>query len=254
MANWQTPKTDWAAEDGVMNTDFNRIEENSQYLHDEMDRVSSYALDENISIYVDALGDDTTGDGTSGAPFRTITKALTLVPKNINGRTVVINVDGGVYSESVDIIDYYGGQIKITGNGEITVNDLTVANGSRVIIEYLSLNINGTLTVRNKGFFFSPMSVTVGGHTFGIYALNGGECIIDGSTTINNTSTFGASAMSGGRVYLSRLYGTGNNIGLYASLGGLVTYVSSSISATTAAVSESGGRIYSGAQTSIPKY
>lgn len=31
---WQTPKTNWAAPDGVRDTDFNRIEGNTQYLYD----------------------------------------------------------------------------------------------------------------------------------------------------------------------------------------------------------------------------
>lgn len=33
---WQTPKTDWAAPDGVRNTDFNRIEGNALHLYDDM--------------------------------------------------------------------------------------------------------------------------------------------------------------------------------------------------------------------------
>jgi len=35
MASWTTPKYDWVPNDGIANTDFNRIEENTQYLYDE---------------------------------------------------------------------------------------------------------------------------------------------------------------------------------------------------------------------------
>jgi len=35
MASWTAPKYDWVPNDGIANTDFNRIEENTQYLYDE---------------------------------------------------------------------------------------------------------------------------------------------------------------------------------------------------------------------------
>jgi hypothetical protein len=37
MANWALPKTNWVPTDGVTDNDFNRIEENTQYLKDRAD-------------------------------------------------------------------------------------------------------------------------------------------------------------------------------------------------------------------------
>lgn len=47
---WQTPKTDWAAPDGVRNTDMNRIEGNTKHLYDGMDALKRHVDDTLYSI------------------------------------------------------------------------------------------------------------------------------------------------------------------------------------------------------------
>ena len=59
---WQTPKTDWAAADGVRDSDFNRIESNILELY------NTSAARANKTIYVATTGSDATGDGSSAAP------------------------------------------------------------------------------------------------------------------------------------------------------------------------------------------
>ena len=58
---WQTPKTDWKAEDGVRNTDLSRIESNTLALYNETVRESKI-------IYVSKSCNDYTGTGTSSQP------------------------------------------------------------------------------------------------------------------------------------------------------------------------------------------
>jgi|TARA_R100000750_G_C2329861_1_gene89729 hypothetical protein len=42
MATWTTPKTNWTTNDGIGDTDLNRIEENTEYLYDQNDNVAGH--------------------------------------------------------------------------------------------------------------------------------------------------------------------------------------------------------------------
>lgn len=253
MANWQTPKVDWATEDGVMNTDFNRIEGNNQYLYDEVNRIAATMLASNVTIYVSTVGNDSTGTGESAAPFKTIEKAINSIPKNLNGFDATIHILSGTYSESIDIANYYGGFIKLTGPaGSVVISGLTVSYGSKVMVETITLTINGTLTVTYGGYFVNTASMTLTNNPYGVYAASGSVCLFDANVTISNTTTCGAFAATGSRIHLSSVSGSGNRIGLYASQGGLISYGASSLISNTISVTETGGRINTGAQTSSP--
>jgi len=53
MANWVNPKYNWVPNDGIANTDFNRIEENTQWLYDQnTDRMNTIILSGNIPCRV----------------------------------------------------------------------------------------------------------------------------------------------------------------------------------------------------------
>ena len=121
---WQTPKTNWFAADGVRDTDMNRIEGNILHLY------TTDAVRSALVVYVSTTGNDTTGAGTPAAPYKTITKALSVIPKNLNGMSVSINIAAGTYEESVDISHFYGGTISLTGtsNAAVTILNLTVLN------------------------------------------------------------------------------------------------------------------------------
>lgn len=250
MAIFQTPKVDWATEDGVMNIDFNRIEGNIQYLYDETNKVIGTMLAANVTIYVSTTGNDTTGTGASNAPFKTINKAISMVPKNLNGFDATIYISNGTYSETVNITNYYGGTVKLAGPaGSVVISGLIVSYGSRVMVETITLTSNGTLNVIYDGYFVSTAPVTLANGTYGVYVSSGSVCMFDANVTINSTTTCGALATTGGRIHFSGISGSGNRVGLYASQGGLISHGLSSLVATTLSVTETGGRINTGAQT-----
>ena len=61
-------------------------------------------------------------------------------------------------------------------------------------------------------------------------------------------------ATGGSRIALAGIAGANNGVGLRSDSGSMISFTSRSIEATTANITTNGGRIYTGAQTSIPAY
>lgn len=80
------------------------------------------------NIYVSTTGNDTTGDGSAAAPYRTITKALSKVNKNIATEIQIRILPGDYTSEgAIYLKNYRGTRLLITAydgtNAVDTVND-----------------------------------------------------------------------------------------------------------------------------------
>jgi hypothetical protein len=86
-----------------------------------------------ITYYVNAsTGNDNNNGLTSGTAFKTIQKAISLIPQVVN-HGITINVAAGTYNESVAIRGF-------TGSGVLRVNGDTVVSTSRTIV---ALTIDG---------------------------------------------------------------------------------------------------------------
>ena len=85
-------------------------------------------LSSNRVMYVSTAGSDNTGDGTQNTPYATISKALSTLPKNLNGYDVTIHIAGGVYNENVTIQRFSSGTIILTGilNENVQINTFAV--------------------------------------------------------------------------------------------------------------------------------
>ena len=64
----------------------------------------------NTTIYVATTGSDTTGDGTSGKPYATPNKALSILPKFIDHR-YIIDIAAGSYTDNLTAYIVTGKQI-----------------------------------------------------------------------------------------------------------------------------------------------
>lgn len=61
-------------------------------------------------------GNDVTGDGSANRPYKTIAKALSVIPKNLGGnRATVYLRTGENYTENVIISGFYGGELNLSG-------------------------------------------------------------------------------------------------------------------------------------------
>lgn len=85
-------------------------------------------LSANVTYYIATTGSDVTGDGSSGSPWQTITKALNSIPKNLNGFQAIIKLNSGTYDNSsvIDISGFYSGALLIeslSGNrSDVTIS------------------------------------------------------------------------------------------------------------------------------------
>lgn len=250
---WQTPKTNWAAADGVRDTDMNRIEGNILHLY------TTDAVRSALVVYVSTTGNDTTGAGTPAAPYKTITKALSVIPKNLNGVSVSINIAAGTYDELVDISHFYGGTISLTGmsNAVVTVSGLSVLNSACTVSNILlTVNSSGTtgITIGNGASVIFEVSVTVHAVLNGILCHSGGVLVAQQSV-IANSSGIAVRVATQGRVHIGTLAGTGSKQLFEADSGGQISYGACTHTGhSTLFGTRNGGRIYTGAQTSPAVY
>ena len=87
----------------------------------------------------------------------------------------------------------------------------------------------------------------------GIYAVFGSRFSANRATTINSC-TYAVVAMYASHVYITSLAGSKNNNGVQASAGiASIGSIDAAI-ASTLYITTAGGRIYTGAQTSVPAY
>ena len=216
----------------------------------------AYTLTKNVTLYVSPSGNDTTGNGTSTAPYKTINKALSTIPKCLGGFTATVNVAAGTYNENVTIQHFGNGNIAITGvdGAAVTVSSMLVDNVKSLEINNIALNISGGFlhligsTVR----VLSPFSAS--GAQYGVYASYFSDAVFVNTVTINNTTDNAVISTNCSSVYVQRLAGTGNNVALASTRGSICSFgTNESASAILYYVVE-GGRILAGSQASIPSY
>ena len=217
-------------------------------------------LDANVTVYVAVSGSDRTGNGSSTAPYQTITKALSTIPKNLNGYQATINIASGTYAEVLSIVGFTGGTLNFTGvEGEVvSFINMTVRNSDDVVFSNLNYSLVGANNV-TYGVHLTGSQVRVlssfnvsNANTTGVYALLGSTFYLMNLNVSNVGEGIGAS--NGARIIVGNVSGSAIERGIRAVGGGIVAYSNSSLSAPVMFATSGGGRIFSGAQTSIPNY
>ena len=225
----------------------------------------AYCLTSNVTVFVATTGSDQTGDGTSAAPYATIQKAVNSIPKWLDGYTATIDIADGTYEGRVTIEGFHGGTLVLGIAGRtVTVRGITV-NASTFVKINVS-NIVRSANVVGSLFVVSGGSLVQVSNRFSIDALNAavtGVVVETGSTlVVTNEAIFivhncgynAVYASGGSRVSFSGIAGSGNSVGLRVETGAVISFLSRSLAGTTENVTASGGRIYTGAQSSIPNY
>lgn len=215
------------------------------------------ALSGHKFVYVSTAGSDRGGDGSQVKPYATITKALSVLPKNLNGFSATIYVAAGTYAESVLISNFGNGTVRIAGEvgATVTVNGIEVNNVKLAEIANVSLNISG-------GFFHIVSSgirvsspVVVSGAVYGVYATNFSDVLFASALTVHDATNYAVVSTSGSRVYVTTIKGSGNRVTFASTLGGFCAFGVDASSVTGAQYfTDTGGRVYSGSQASIPSF
>lgn len=243
---WQIPKTDWIASDGVRDDDFNRIEGNIEHLYNMTARNA-------LTIYVSPTGSDSTGAGTSSAPYATIQHAISMLPKNTNGQTVTINVAAGTYNEDVILADF-NGYISITGayDASVTIKSLTV-RACACFISSIHLRVTAGVTVTYGATLMSNSKITISGGLDGVSVNRGSTCIINAALNVSGITGVAVAATNASNVYVLSFTVSGAAVLLEAQQGSIISYGSTNHTVTAVAfITRTGGRIYSGAQSQLP--
>lgn len=223
--------------------------------------VEDIGLNANKTVYVSTAGSDTLGDGTAANPYATITRAINSLPKNLNGYTATINIAAGTYNENVAIASTYGGVVILSGasGAAVQINSLQALHGANVQVANINLSVNGSINgnaivVMNAVLMcFSPIAST-GSVSYGVHVTQNGYAMFT-DLTISNTSLACVYAVNASRVFAVNINASNNAAnGLYAVYGAMIAYNTATITAAVAYATQAGGRIYSGAQASIPKY
>lgn len=211
---------------------------------------------EGSTIYVSTSGNDASGDGTETAPFKTIQHAIDSISKNLENRDITINIASGTYAEEIVVSGFYGGTLRFAF-GSVTINTFSVYE-SCIIMTGTALYL--AATEKTYGFYCHrganvicqmPMSVT--GATNGIYAVFGSR--FSGNRTITvNTCGNAVVSIYASYIYIATLEGIQNINGIQASAA--IASIGSIASgfASTQYVTQTGGRIFTGAQASVPSY
>jgi len=122
-------------------------------------------LTQDLNLYVATTGNDTTGDGSSGNPYASITKALSIIPKNLNGHSIIINISAGTYPEDVYIPSYYNGSqyINTAKSCDVLIHLTGNVLIKRMVIDNTRVTIEGSYTIQRisgetSGYFITTLS------------------------------------------------------------------------------------------------
>lgn len=214
----------------------------------------------NTTVWVAENGNDETGDGTQQKPWRTIQKALDDVPV-INGNYVYnINIQAGVYpgfvasnvSASLTLL----GDVEIHSEGvdyPVDVNNSTVTVYGGHTLKMSGTGFKAILYIHNSGMFNTyhvGMEMTGYGTERGIginILSNGGFSNPDAQILFQTLET-AIRVETNSAFHANQISGNVKN-GIYCDKGGMATYGINNLTATGTLIrTESGGRVYSGAQ------
>lgn len=207
------------------------------------------------TYYVDGTNGSDSGDGSASKPFKTIGKAISMIPQILN-HNFTINVAAGTYSEDILISGFYGQNAVVSLLGDtvvstsVSINSLTISNCVNAVI-VRGLNVTGfassnnSIAVVRTGYTqFSLMNVAANDTARnGFYVVNGHAYILNSTISNKNTAIW---ADNGSRVTTNNNAGTGNVIVNQAGLASIITKASTQQPSGTTIDSQNGGIITSG--------
>ncbi len=180
-----------------------------------------------LTFYVNPSTGNDNNNGSSGSPFKTIAKAVSMIPQIVN-HNVMINLANGNYSEGITLRGYMGsGEIFILGNGDHPEN-VVIAGGISAVkcsVGHIGLYGMETTNTGSDGIYLaycssyftieSVLCDTTGASNDGVYAIGCPTVYIKYSTFSNCWA--GISAVNGTTVISANNGGANNDIGLYAN-------------------------------------
>ena len=198
------------------------------------------------TYYVSTSGSDSNNGTSSSTPFKTIGKAVSLVPVGNGLAPTTIVVAAGEYSTeniiitnksvnmtlsgnvtlSLKYISINNSQFTLSGNYSLTLLNMDIKSGSKVIItsSLIASGSSARLVVEKSVAFITSLEVTNYGST---------TCYLSASSSYVYVNSYTANVKTA----------------IIASAGAIVTYNTISGSHTNVFTTESGARVYTGSQS-----
>ena len=219
------------------------------------------ALNKGMTVYVSPAGTDELGNGTAANSYRTINKAINSIPKNLNGFDVTINIAAGTYDEDVLIARTFGGNVVLSGtvDSSVSVRSLRVSYGSAVRVQNIALTVtggfNGNAIAVTSASLICTSKLAVNGNVENGMYINFDGFVYTVDIAIDNTTYAAINATNRSSMYAGNVSGAATS-GMFArsANGSLLAYNVMEATAQALLSTTAGGRILSGAQTSIPNY
>ena len=222
----------------------------------------AYTLTKDVTVYVSTSGNDSTGDGTSAKPYKTINRALADLPKYLGGYTATINIANGTYPEIVEVSGFSGGTLVLGTEGtSVVANGLTVQNSSKVvnrIYKYETANtaagsifhVTDCSDVELIGGLY--VTTTSSSGKAGVKVEKGSRLhTVHGTVTVNNSGYAGVYAETGSQIYIYSLKGTGNGTPIQVGYGSVVRCGTSTIAGSSANYVYTGSELVIGNKSTI---
>lgn len=211
---------------------------------------SAPALQNHTTVYVATNGDDTTGEGTSAQPYKTISKAISVIPKVLNGYTATINIAPGNYAEDVAVSRYGVGILLFETSGTVNINSISIQEAYNVrfttgTFVFGNGNAQAIHIVGSNVYVYEAATISVVGTT-GIGLLTDFSILYVNGTVTLGSNSYGISIRAASSAFFSKINGGTATIGIAAQSGGDLSYASASYTASTMQQTTNGGRIRTG--------
>lgn len=195
----------------------------------------AYTLTGDVRVYVSTTGNDTSGDGSSSNPFKTIQKAVDSLPKHLGGYTARIDIANGTYAERVSVVGFSSGSLVIGISGRtVTIRGIEIIESSHVTTNISNITyatgFTGPLYKVDKGSsVLIGSKMTVDGaksSLIGVSASNGSNLSTYADITLSVSNCYNAAVISeyGSVIALDTVVGTNNSIGLVSTRGAILSY------------------------------
>lgn len=183
-----------------------------------------------LTLYVATTGSDTTGDGTSAKPYKTIQCAINTLPKDLGGRKATVNIADGTYSERIVINGFYNGWVKLTGSKPDEVSSVCNIADVSIIDNPSSVDIRGinfTTTTANgvyavvSGFVIVAYCRCALSTTWSGFSFDQTRFEIFGCLIANKGIALMSHGADGNSRYCNAL-SINNTVGLHAEFGAII--------------------------------
>ncbi|WP_238656225.1 hypothetical protein [Paenibacillus piscarius] len=205
-----------------------------------------------VTYYVRTDGNDNnTGlANTTAGAFKTIGKAINMIPKNVN-HTITVYVSPGTYIEEIRLSGFIGGgSINFIGDNVISTSrtvDRIIVNGCNIIINFTGFNCstatgNAMESISSTGAVFTLINAIATGTASAGIGVNLGSARFSGCNISNKLRV--ASVVNAGMAYIENTTGSGNTNGYVAELAGVIGWAGTRASSTNGEIAQAGGFVH----------